>query len=197
MEASDPIMQWSITLSRAMGSLGEDVAVHAGEQLNFRIVRKELINTAARIAGHPEVALAAIDDLGLLNINPSPQASRAYHAALAQLMQAEAERGGCIIIGRAGQAILKDSPHTLHVRITAPLALRIERVAARLGISHEAAQEQVKSTDHTRSYYLRRYYHRRWDDPDQYDLVLNTDRLTAVQAAGMLCAALQARARSS
>lgn len=197
MDASDPIMRWSITLSRALGSLGEEIAVLAGEQLGFRIVRKELINTAARMAGHPEVALAAIDDLGLLNINPSPQASRAYHAALAQLMQAEAERGACIIIGRAGQAILEDSSHTLHVRVTAPFELRAARVAARLGIAPEAAREQVKSTDHTRSYYLRRYYHRRWEDPDLYDLVLNTARQTAVQSAGILCAALRARLQST
>jgi cytidylate kinase len=192
----DPILQWSITLSRTMGGLGEEVALRAGEELGFRIVRKELINMAARLAGHPEVALAAIDDLGLLNINPTPQASQEYQAALAQLMHAEAERGACIIIGRAGQAILGGAPHTLHVRVTAPLEIRVERVAARLGISYAAALEQVKVTDRRRSYYVRHYYHCRWEDPNQYDLVLNTARLSADQAARMLCAALRARAQS-
>lgn len=193
----DSILTWSITISRAMGSLGEEVARLAGEELGFRIVRKELINMAARQAGHPEVALAAIDDLGLLNINPTPRASQEYQAALAELMRREAEHGSCIIIGRAGQAILGAAPRTFHVRLTAPLDLRVERVAARLGISLTAALEQVKTTDRTRSYYVRRYYHSHWDDPNQYDLVLNTARLSAQQAASILCAALRARLQSS
>lgn len=185
------------TFSRAMGSLGEEVADLAAKQLGFRIVRKELINTAARMAGHPELALAAVDDLGLLNINPTPKASLAYRAALAQLVGAEAERGACIIIGRAGQSILKEASRTLHVRLTAPMELRIERVAARFRISPEAAREQIKATDHTRSFYVRRYYHSHWDDPNQYDLVLNTARLSAEQAASMLCAALRGRVNLS
>lgn len=193
----DPILQWSITISRALGSLGEEVAIRAGAELGFRIVRKELINMAARAAGHPEVALAAIDDLGLLNINPTPKASQEYQDALAQLMLAEAERGACIIIGRAGQVILGGAPRTFHVRIIAPLDTRVERVAARLGISHTAALEQVKATDHTRSFYVRHYYRSRWDDANQYDLIINTARLNANQAADILCAALRARVLSS
>ena len=195
MEEPEPIQRWSITLSRAMGSLGEEIAVLVGEQLGFRIVRQELINMAAKLAGHPEVALAEIDDLGLLNISPGPQVSRAYQQALAQLMLAEAERGACIVIGRAGQVILRTSPTTLHVRITAPFELRVERVAERMGIALPAAHEQVKTTDHNRQYYLRRYYHSHWDDPNQYDLVLNTARLSAYQAADMIGAALRARVR--
>ncbi len=195
MEEPDPIQRWSITLSRAMGSLGAEIAVLLGEQLNFHIVRQELINMAAKLAGHPEMALAAIDDLGLLNICPGPQTCRDYQHALAQLMLAEAERGGCIIIGRAGQVILRTSPTTLHLRVTAPFDLRVERVAERMGIAHPAAQERVKATDHNRQYYVRRYYHSHWDDPNQYDLVLNTACLTAHQAADMIGAALRARVR--
>lgn len=194
MEEPDPIQRWSITLSRAMGSLGEEIAVRVGEQLGFRIVRQELINMAAKLAGHPEVALAAIDDLGLLNICPTPKACRDYQQALAQLMLAEAEHGGCIIIGRAGQVILRTSPTTLHVRVTAPFDVRVERIAQRMGIAHAAAQERVKATDHNRQYYVRRYYHSHWDDANQYDIVLNTARLTAHQVADILCAALRERA---
>lgn len=194
---ADPILQWSITLSRALGSLGEEIAIQIGAELGFRIVRKELINMAARMAGHPEVALAAIDDLGLLNINPTLRASQEYQDALAHLMRAEAERGACIIIGRAGQVILGGYPYTFHVRVTAPLELRVERIAHRLGISQEAALEQVKTTDHTRSFYVRRYYRSRWDDANQYDLVINTARMDSRQASSILCAALRARVQSA
>jgi cytidylate kinase len=46
---------------------------------------------------------------------------------------------------------------------------------------------QVKASDRTRRDYLRRHYHARWDDPDLYDLILNTARLDANQGACLIC----------
>lgn len=189
-----PIERWTITLSRATGSLSADTAALVGQKLGFRIVRQELITAAARQSGHPEVALAAVDDLGLLNICPTPSACQAYQQALAELMQTEAQQGGCIIIGRAGQVILRAAQYTLRVRLTAPLDIRVQRIAERQKITHDQARQQVKVIDHNRQYYVRRYYHSHWDDPNQYDLVVNTEHLTAAQAAEIICYTLQIRA---
>ena len=50
-----------ITLSREMGSLGDDIARAVAARLGLRLVGRELINRAAKEAGAPEVALAEID----------------------------------------------------------------------------------------------------------------------------------------
>ena len=47
-----------ITLSRELGSSGDDIAVAVAERLNLRLVGRDLLNQAARQAGVPEVALA-------------------------------------------------------------------------------------------------------------------------------------------
>ncbi len=181
-----------ITVSRQLGSQGCAVAREVANRLEYKLVWRELINQAARQAGVPEVALDTIDELGLLGLHPSREARLAYHNAVRQIMEELASQGKVVIVGRAGQAILRERPDALHVKIIAPEGLRAERLAARKNISPEAAAAQVQASDRARRDYLRRYYQARWDDPQLYDLVLNTARLSVPQAADLVCqAALQ------
>ena len=176
----------AITVSRQLGSLGFEVAQTAADLLGYRLVWRDLINQAARIAGSPEAALAAIDDLGLLGICPSPEACQAYRQAVQQIMQELANQGNVVIIGRAGQMILGGWPEVLHVRVIAPRPLRIERVAERQEISLECALAQIEASDRRRRNYLKRFYNVQWDDPNIYDLVINTAHLAPIAAAQLI-----------
>jgi len=180
----------AITVSRQLGSLGFEVAETAADLLGFRLVWRDVINQAGRIAGSPEAALAAIDDLGLLGICPSPEACLAYRQAVQQIMQELADQGNVVIIGRAGQQILSGWPEVLHVRVIAPRTLRIERVAVRQEISKESAFAQVEASDRRRRSYLKRFYNVQWDDPNLYDLVINTAHLTPRAAAQIIARTL-------
>lgn len=176
----------TITVSRQLGSLGFEVAQTAANLLGFRLVWRDVINQAGRIAGSPEAALAAIDDLGLLGICPSPEACQAYRQAVQQIMQELAHQGNVVIIGRAGQQILSGWPEVLHVRVIAPRNLRIERVATRQEISMESAIAQVEASDRRRRSYIKRFYNVQWDDPNLYDLVINTAHLSPTAAAQII-----------
>ena len=98
-----------------------------------------------------------------------------------------------VIVGRAGQAILRGRPDVLHVRIVAPASLRAERVARSKQLSLEAAQLQVEASDRARQKYVRQNYAVAWDDPGLYDLVINTERLSPTTAAALICAAFEKR----
>lgn len=172
-----------------MGSLGSQIARLTAETLGYRLVWRDLINQAAQLAGAPEMALAVIDELRLLDMCPSPQACQAYRRAVNQIMHELAAKGNVVIQGRAGQAILKDHPDVLHVRIIAPKSLRVERVKQRLGITTQQALAQVETSDRYRANYLRRFYNVRWDDPSLYHLVINTAGLTVPQASAIICQA--------
>lgn len=180
----------AITISRQLGSFGDEVGQAIANRLSYRLFSREVINQAAVRAQVPEVALATIDDLGLLGLNPSPQAQKAYHQAVRELMEELASEGNVVIIGRAGQVILRDNPGVLHVKVMAPASLRAERIAREQNIPITSAQEQIKASDQTRKDYLRRYYKVRWDDPELYDLIVNTARLTPEGAACLICQAL-------
>jgi cytidylate kinase len=187
---SDFPNHWTITVSRQMGSLGREIASTLGKMLDYRVVWREVINQAARRAGAPEAALAAIDELGLLGVCPSPQACLAYREAVTQVMLELADEGKVIIIGRAGQIILGGRPNILHVRLVAPIQVRVKRIAEWHHISIEAAHTQIEASDRFRQNYLKRFYHVRWDAAELYDLVINTGSLDAPGASALIAEAL-------
>jgi cytidylate kinase len=148
-----------------------------------------VINQAASEAGAPEMALAVIDVLGLLDIRPSAQEERAYQQAVQHVIETLAEQGNVIIIGRAGCVLLQDRRNVLHVRVVAPMSQRIERIVQVQAIPPEAAQAQIEASDRARRAYVDHYYHVDWDDPRLYDLVINMGKLTVAGAAELICLA--------
>jgi cytidylate kinase len=166
-----------------MGSLGRQVARQLADDLNYRMVWRELINQAARRSGVPEMALAAIDELGLLDLCPSPEACEAYRQSVKQVMEELRAQGDVVIVGRAGQVILRNYPDVLHVRLIAPRPLRAERIAQRQSIPLDCALAQVKASDRYRKKYLRRFYDVKWGNPELYHLIINTGKVSTSSAA--------------
>ncbi len=181
----------TITLSRQMGSLGNQIATLVSEQLGYRLLERELINQAAQRADTPEMALAAIDELDLLKIRTTNRAVKAYREALEQVILEQANQGNVIIVGRAGQAILGMRPGVLHVRIIAPLLIRIERRSTQAEILWDSAAAQIEASDRNRNRFLKRVFQAKLDDPLLYHLVLNTGNLSPAQAANLICHAAQ------
>ena len=180
-----------ITISRQMGSQGCQVAEEIARCLNYRVVWREVINEAASRAGVPEVALATIDELDFLGLRPSADARKAYHQAVREIMIELAREDNVVIVGRAGQVILRDWPGALHVRIYAPLELRVEQIAKQHNEPLEAARSQALASDKARTQYLKRYYQSGWNDPDLYDVMINTAHFTIKAAALVVCKALE------
>ncbi|HEX2978968.1 MAG TPA: cytidylate kinase-like family protein [Anaerolineaceae bacterium] len=181
-----------ISISRQMGSLGCEVANQLGDILGYRVVWRDLINQAALRAQAPEMALATIDELDLFGMRPSLEMRIAYCHAVEQVMYELAEQGNVVIVGRAGQVILKDRPDALRVRIIAPSQLRAERIARKENLPIAAAMNQIEASDRNRRKYLRLNYQVRWDDPELYDLIINTAHYSAEAAARLIVQALDA-----
>lgn len=181
----------TITISRQLGSLGDEVAQAIAERLHYRVVSRQLINQAASRAGAPEMALATIDDLGLFGMRPTPKTRQAYQQAVKGILEELANESDVVIVGRAGQVILREHPNVFHVKVIAPKSVRASRLAHTQGISLESANAQIEASDRTRRNYLRYYYHVRWDDPELYDLILNTTRLEPIGAACIICQAFK------
>jgi cytidylate kinase len=179
-----------VTLSRQLGSLGFEIAQLVAQRTGYQLVWRELINQAAIRAGAPEVALAMIDELNLLGLKPSPEEMQAYLSAVRVVMNELADAGNVVIVGRAGQIILANRPQALHVRVTAPVSLRVERLAKQQGIPMAAARAQVDASDRYHQNYFKRYYKLPWDGSGLYDLIINTTKLNLADAAEIICIAL-------
>jgi cytidylate kinase len=83
--------------------------------------------------------------------------------------------------------VLHAHPQLVSARVIAPLTLRAERTAKEQSITPEAARFQVEASDKHRRQYLERFYQANWDDPELYDLVINTAHVAPPEAAGLIC----------
>ena len=93
---------------------------------------------------------------------------------------------GAVILGRNGALVLGKALGAFHVRLTAPIGVRIERVAAETGLSPSAAAERIEAEDRIRAEMSQRLY--QWDPntDEYYDLVINTGSVTYEQVVEMI-----------
>ena len=134
---------------------------------------------------------------GALGVAPTGHGvdERTYHAMLRQVVEAVADAGQVVIVGRGAQAMLAGRRDALHARVVAPLEERIAYVARREGLGEAAARARIERKDRARARYLQAHYQRVPDDPHLYDLVLNTGVLALDSAVELLALALEHKGR--
>lgn len=86
--------------------------------------------------------------------------------------------------------VLRNAANVLHVRLVAPLALRVRRVQQTEGLTEDAARKRVTERDRASRDYVRRFYNADAADPLLYDLVLTMHRLAPTTAAELIITAL-------
>jgi CMP/dCMP kinase len=119
---------------------------------------------------------------------------RAYQETMQQVVRAAATTGHVVIVGRGGQFLLADRRDVLHLRIVAPLELRVAYVAHREEPNRDAALTRVQEKDRARDRNMQNQFHRRPDDPNLYDLVINTAVLDLDRIVDLICLALEDKA---
>ncbi len=63
----------------------------------------------------------------------------------------------------------------------------------RLKVDKKEAERTVDDLDHSRRQYVKTYYRRTWDDPNNYHLILNSDRLSYDEIAEVVAATVRVR----
>jgi cytidylate kinase len=116
--------------------------------------------------------------------------SNAYVRHLVETILSLGEHGECIIVGR-GAPVLLPARSTLRVRLVAAWDDRVNVICRELGLSRADAARKVKAMDRERFAFVKEYFHRDPTDPLNYDLVLNTSRLSYDDSADVIVAAAQ------
>ena len=101
-------------------------------------------------------------------------------------IRAAYRNGNVVIVGRGGQAVLKDMPGVLRVRVEAPLDDRIQRVQVQENLALSDAQSLIFERDEAIAEYLQRFYNINGDNSMLYDLVINTQHLSIEAAAHLV-----------
>jgi cytidylate kinase len=178
--------------------------------LGFRLINEELISRAANRAGVAPHEVADVERRRsfvrrmLEELAPGTvMAGMAYGAVVPQevdlgarndemrafirrAIEDVAAEGEAVIVSHAASFALADHHGVLRVLVTAASSTRNRRLAEERGVDDDEAARLVKSGDANRRDYLKRFYDIPAEMPTQYDLVLNTDRLTPEQAADLI-----------
>jgi cytidylate kinase len=211
-----------ITISRQYGSGGDEIADQVCQMLGYRHFDKRDIARAAARAGFSEEEIASYSDyseenykvkkfLSRLMRRTPPSAShkentlstrladeKLFNEASALMLVRRAVETACntgntIVVGRGGQMILRDETNVLHLRVEAPMDVRIQRVEDWLKQDQPAhavihnlwhnAHDLIVERDTQSADYVRMFYGADWANPVLYHAVLNLGKMDPEQAA--------------
>ncbi len=180
-----------ITISRQLGSLGTEIGKKLEEDLKFDYLDKEsLEEELVSKYGIPEEKVERYDEKKPAFWDMFSSDKDRYLHFMKTVIYEFARKGKCIIIGRGGQILLKDIPGILHVRVIAPMELRIERIKNRYNYNKRLAEQIVRHSEHDRAGFHKFFFHINWEDSNLYDLLINTNFFTVETAVRMIKEAL-------
>jgi cytidylate kinase len=207
----------AVTISREYGSGGGEVAQRIAQQLGWKLVDHEIVVRVAQKLGMSEDEAEARDEhregfisrllRSMQNVDPnltmgaptlpvSPEREQEeYQQALSDVVKAAVDDGHVVIVGRGSQALLRDRRDVLHIRIVAPLAVRVSYVMQREGLEQREAEERIQLKDRDRVRYLQATQNLQSEDPHLYDLVINSAILDLDSIASLAITALEDKAK--
>lgn len=182
-----------ITISRQMGSLGDQIAEAVAEELHYNYVDKVKISDALEEQGLPASDFEKFDEKKPHIWQSLSNQKKKLTCLLRAAVYDFARSGNAVIVGRGGQALLKQIPGTLHVRIIAPLEIRIRRLMDQRDYNEKQAERLILYNDHESSGFISSFFNIDWDDKNMYDLLLNTRTMTVQTAASLIISAITAQ----
>ena len=169
-----------IAMTREMGSLGKDVAAGIAERTQRKVVYHEIIEPIANKMrlrkSHVERFLEGKS--GLWERLTTDRTSLSIFTA-DETFRFLRDGSTAVIRGWGAAHLLSNIPHVVRVRICAPIETRVRRMMERLGSDNrEAVENEIHLSEEAHTAITRRHFGVNWRDPEHYDLVLCTERLS-------------------
>lgn len=168
----------TITISRQLGSLGTEIAQRVADQLDYSHIDKKRIEEALSNYGLFAPEVEKFDEKKPPFWDSFYFQRKKFLHSLEMVIYDFARKGNAVIVGRGGQALLRDIPGVLHVRIIAPFQERLRRVMAVEGDDEKKAIRILNQSDKDSAGFLRSFFDVDWDDRTLYDLMINTEKLS-------------------
>jgi cytidylate kinase len=196
-----------VCVSHTTGSGGHDVGRQVAKELGFLYVDEEIVVKAAAQGGIDATDVADEEsrktfarrfletlaegggDAWMLGapitaaVEMEVLRPAEIRTLIRETVEQTAARGNVVIVAHAASFALEPGTNLLRVFVTASTKTREQRVAAAEELDEREAARRIKDSDAGRNDYLQRFYSVERESPTDYDLVVNTDHLSAEQAA--------------
>ncbi len=190
-----------VTISRQPGSGGRLIAKGIADRLGLNLFDREILQGVAESAKMSAFLLESLDEKGLnlvddwvsSLVNERHLWPDQYLQHLMKVVGTIAKHGKAVIVGRGANFVLPRD-RVFRVRVVSPLEDRIRHVAEDFGVDLSEAKRHVVRTESDRRAFVRRYFNADIGNPENYDLVINTGRMSLEAAVEAVVAAFSVRA---
>jgi cytidylate kinase len=166
-----------LTISRQMGSFGDEIAEALARKLDWDLIdRNQLIpRFFADISDSREKHL--LNESAKFFLSETRNGGTYLDVLKAGLFELAAKQSA-ILVGFGSQIIFGDERDSLHVRITAPLKTRQNRIRKQFHVSESEAIQIIETADRKHKRFVSAVYGIDLTDASSYDLTLNTSQLS-------------------
>ncbi|SEH28865.1 Cytidylate kinase [Selenomonas sp. KH1T6] len=190
-----------ITITRQYGSGGREVSEILAKRMGVKRYDRKIVNMAAEKMGQGADIESIVE-----SSYASPETSKPYfqqggfgrvadynrrYIEQAKAILAIAKRGeGAVFLGRCADFVLKDCPNHYSFFIYADDDFREQRAKEEYD---EKTVKELNAVDEQRRSYYAYYTGRKWGDPQNYDMMINTSKITLEEAADLICQYVEMR----
>ena len=187
--------QYTITITRQFGSMGQMIAKKMSEILGIEYYDSEILKKVAEQTGmlestiedEEERAESRFEFMGISFGHQTSDIQDKIFKVQEQIIMELAEQQSCIIVGRCADYILRDFPNVVNIYIYAPEDDRIETCIERYNIPEKEAKRRIEDVDEARVAYHLRYAGYEPDDLKHKDIPINSSFLGFEGTAQYLC----------
>jgi cytidylate kinase len=176
-----------ITISQGSYSGGRMLAEAVSQRLGYRCVGRDQVISKATQWGVSQEDLRTALEKPPRFFGQSQHTKYLYLAFIQAALTEEVRSGNAVYTGLAGHLLLGKGQHVLRTRIIAPMVFRIAMVEYRRQCSRKEAIAYIKRMDEDRLNWTRFLYGVDWTDASLYDLVLNLEQMTLIEACDVTC----------
>lgn len=189
-------MRTVITISREFGSGGRSIGKVVADRLGYRFFDRELIEKIADETGLSKDFIEKngehshgtnIFSYAFVGRNAAGQSMEDYlWKKQRDIILKLAEEGGCVIVGRCADYILRERKDCLHVFIHADKQSRMERIVNLYGETDQKPEKRLRDKDKARAANYKYYTERSWGDPRNYHISLSASELGLERCEDMI-----------
>jgi len=169
-----------VAMTREMGSLGKDVAAGVAARSGRKVVYHEIIEPiASKMRLRKSHVERFLDGRAGLweKLTTDKTALSIFTADETFRFLRDGQTG--VIRGWGAVHLLRNIPHVVRVRVCAPMDTRVQRMMDRLATDNrETVENEIQMSEEAHSAITKRHFGVNWRDPELYDLVLCTERLS-------------------
>ena len=182
------MQNYVITITRQFGSRGRDIGIATAKKLGIPLYDRNVLEKEAEEIDSTLHSLVEFSKNGMsssgyykmaypLGIGSSLKKDRMFEVQSKLVLQ-HAETENCVIIGRCADYVLDGTENLVRLFVYAEIEERINKVREKGYFPEEDILKNIKRIDRERRDYYRYYTGKSWENLENYDLMINTTKLS-------------------